>query len=262
MSISAMNWAWGLDVPTGEKIVLLALADRANDDGECWPGYASMAEKCSMSERNVMRIVVALEEKNLLKIDHRKNPENNRQKTNVYHLNIEQKPGDTMSPGNVQKPGDICDKKPGDTMSPNTSVNQPPVVEVTSVTSTPREDKPKTAPPKVRPEGMLACRLIKLNVAVTSMNPILIEWVRQKIPDELIDQCLALARQNKPWPEKIAAGYLDAVIRSELKPKRDISWLMTDEATLAKGVELGVEARIGESMQAYRERLKLSGAAS
>lgn len=128
MSVSVMTWAWQLRIPSNEKIVLVALADRANDDGECWPGYASLAEKCSMSERNVMRIVASLETKNLLSITTRKDAENNRQKTNIYRLNVEQKPGDILSPGNEQKPGDKCDKSRVTPVSPNTSVNQTSVV--------------------------------------------------------------------------------------------------------------------------------------
>lgn len=98
--------------------------------------------------------------------------------------------------------------------------------------------------------------MIKLNVAVTSINPILCKWVTDKISDDLIDQCVQLARQNKPWPEKIAAGYLDAIIRNELKPKTDNSWLMTDEGVIAKGREVGIDARAGESMNDYRSRLR------
>ncbi len=38
MSIKAMTWAWGLaELPLRESMVLLALADNANDEGYCWP---------------------------------------------------------------------------------------------------------------------------------------------------------------------------------------------------------------------------------
>lgn len=156
MSVSVMSWAWGLDIPTGEKMVLLALADRCNDDGQCWPGYASLAVKCSMSERNVMRMVARLEDYGLLSISQRKNSDNGRQKTNVYTLHSGSKPGDNLSPGNEQKPGDKCDKKPGDTMSPNTSVNQTPVLEVTTLRSvTSNTSAQSSSPPPEKPiEGI------------------------------------------------------------------------------------------------------------
>ena len=36
------------------KLVLLKLADNANDQGECWPSYQCIADQCEMSKRSVM----------------------------------------------------------------------------------------------------------------------------------------------------------------------------------------------------------------
>ena len=49
MSVKCSTWAWGLAISnSSRKLVLLALADRANDDGECWLGMASLEAKCSI----------------------------------------------------------------------------------------------------------------------------------------------------------------------------------------------------------------------
>jgi hypothetical protein len=40
-----MTQAWAADLPAGDKLVLLALADCANDEGQCWPGLASLCTK-------------------------------------------------------------------------------------------------------------------------------------------------------------------------------------------------------------------------
>ena len=62
MSIKAMSWAWEQATSSsGAKLVLLALADHANDDGECWPGMKRIAEKCGMSARQVSNHVTGLE---------------------------------------------------------------------------------------------------------------------------------------------------------------------------------------------------------
>lgn len=68
MSIAAMAWAWEQDVPSGVKLVLLALADRANeDDGTCWPGLRRVAVKVGLTERVVRGHVAKLEELGLLR---------------------------------------------------------------------------------------------------------------------------------------------------------------------------------------------------
>lgn len=51
MSIALMTVAWALPVASTEKLVLLALADNANDAGCCWPSMATIARKCGLSER-------------------------------------------------------------------------------------------------------------------------------------------------------------------------------------------------------------------
>jgi hypothetical protein len=53
MSIRAMSAVWDIDLPDSDKIVLLALADCANDEGHCWPSVASLVRKCSKSERTI-----------------------------------------------------------------------------------------------------------------------------------------------------------------------------------------------------------------
>lgn len=67
MSVYASGWAWAQNVgsPVG-KLVLIALADYADDDGLCWPGFAHVAEKAECSELTVKRQVKALEDAGLL----------------------------------------------------------------------------------------------------------------------------------------------------------------------------------------------------
>jgi hypothetical protein len=48
-----MTAVWELDLPDSDKLVLLALADCANDEGHCWPSVRSLTIKCSKSERTI-----------------------------------------------------------------------------------------------------------------------------------------------------------------------------------------------------------------
>lgn len=62
MSISIMTQAWkiqGLSIT--QKVVLLSLADNANDQGECYPSIAQIVGRTGASERTVQAAIRALE---------------------------------------------------------------------------------------------------------------------------------------------------------------------------------------------------------
>lgn len=61
-----------------EKLLLVTLADAANEDGECWPGRVRIAERCCCSARHVGRLVERLVERGLVAVTDR-GP-----KTNTY----------------------------------------------------------------------------------------------------------------------------------------------------------------------------------
>ena len=61
-----MTEAWRSSQPTGRKLVLLSLCDNANDQGECYPSMARIAERCGMSERAAQGHVAELEKAGIL----------------------------------------------------------------------------------------------------------------------------------------------------------------------------------------------------
>lgn len=61
MSVRVMTAAWAVDLPAGEKLVLLALADCANDEGYCYPGLKSLGRKTGKSRRSLIDTIHALE---------------------------------------------------------------------------------------------------------------------------------------------------------------------------------------------------------
>ncbi len=62
MSIRYMTMVWDMDLPVTEKFVMMALADCANDAGECWPSIATLVRKTSASERTVQRAIKSFED--------------------------------------------------------------------------------------------------------------------------------------------------------------------------------------------------------
>jgi hypothetical protein len=73
------------------KLVLLKLADNANDQGECWPSYNYIAEQCEMSRRSVMDHVKKLEKSGFLRREYRKGVKGN--SSNVFHLDFDENTG-------------------------------------------------------------------------------------------------------------------------------------------------------------------------
>ena len=64
MSIKLMSEIWDNQDPqlTGSKLVImLCLADHANDNGECWPSIARLAERARIAPANVTRHIKELE---------------------------------------------------------------------------------------------------------------------------------------------------------------------------------------------------------
>lgn len=60
------------------KSILVALADRANSRGQCWPGDKLIAADVGCTVRTVVRLMPVLESAGLLKRDHRANPQGGR----------------------------------------------------------------------------------------------------------------------------------------------------------------------------------------
>lgn len=67
MSARAMAWAWEQECPSANaKLVLLALADRADEDGECWPSRQWLHTKTGLHVESVKRALAALHKNDLL----------------------------------------------------------------------------------------------------------------------------------------------------------------------------------------------------
>lgn len=84
MSIKLMTKVWehGPEDRT-ETMVLLALADRANDDGSsCYPSMADVAQRARLSRRGAQKVIQRLESKGYLSI----NQGGGRGNTNDYQL--------------------------------------------------------------------------------------------------------------------------------------------------------------------------------
>lgn len=85
--------AMAMKIKTGNplrKLVLLKLADNANDQGECWPSIPYLAATCEMAERSVQNHIKWLHEHGFLWVERRKS-KNGGHQSNIYHLTLERR---------------------------------------------------------------------------------------------------------------------------------------------------------------------------
>lgn len=87
MSICATNWAWSLTkkrIKGNEKLVLLSMADRADEEFECWPSKERLITDTCLDRHTVFSALLSLEEKGLIERTGRKRGYLNR--VDVYKL--------------------------------------------------------------------------------------------------------------------------------------------------------------------------------
>ena len=99
MSIKAINKAFQSKLSGNIKLVLLALADCANDNLQCFPSYNHISKKASISISTAKRIIKKLEQIGVLKKQHRFKKGKKQQTSNIYTLTFG---GSTLTPIKVQ----------------------------------------------------------------------------------------------------------------------------------------------------------------
>lgn len=70
MSVRIMSKVFDSDLPTGERMVLLAMADFANDAGSSiYPSIATLSKKCGLSPRGTQQLIKRLQEKGYIELE-------------------------------------------------------------------------------------------------------------------------------------------------------------------------------------------------
>lgn len=87
MSMTLMAQAMSIKVGNPiRKLVLIKLADNANDKGECWPSYQHIADQCEIGRSTVKSHIKALEDMGLVRREFRKNGLLNQ--SNLFYLTL------------------------------------------------------------------------------------------------------------------------------------------------------------------------------
>jgi hypothetical protein len=88
-----------------EKAVLLALADHANENGICWPGYTLLCAETYLSRSSISTAITNLSEMNIITIT-----EKSKRRSTSYKLNLETDPA--VIEANRKKAMDTAGIKP------------------------------------------------------------------------------------------------------------------------------------------------------
>ena len=154
--MSLMAKAMGVKVGNSlRKLVLIKLADNANDKGECWPSYQHIADQCECSKSAVRNHIDALEDMGLIKRENRVGVNNGKGNTsNVYYLNLDVTP---MPPKSTGVCHEIAPPMPSDGTPP-----MPP-----DGTRTSHSFEPVTEPDSLSARGQFISEAAKRRIGIS-----------------------------------------------------------------------------------------------
>lgn len=151
MSIEYIRKVWRLPATVGsvKRLVLLAIADNANDDGYAWPSQATLATKTGLSVRSIQVHVSELMAEGLLAID--KVPRRaGRWHRNAYQMQLDhaQKPAHG---GNAQEPALSDDDQANDVRPDQAQTDATPGAPRAHGPGAPRAHEPSVVEPSREP---------------------------------------------------------------------------------------------------------------
>lgn len=140
MSIRIMAAVWDLpNLSSTQKLVLLSLADNANDDGVCWPSAKKTAARTGLNERSTRRAIAELEKAGIL--SRRFSPG----KTTYYHIH----PGRSDTPDTVPARTQSTQPRTVDTKTPDGRIN----ITIKKPKETPKPFRAADAPQHTKQKG-------------------------------------------------------------------------------------------------------------
>lgn len=143
MSVHVMRRVWKESKQSGSYLLLLlAIADFANDDGEAYPAVSTLAKHCRMTTRNANHLLAVLKVSGELEVRLNEGPRG----TNVYRVRVGQQHREPLKPPSAQdRPGPLSTASPLNPEAPFSPVSgftsKPP-----SFTSESAFPKPLTPP--------------------------------------------------------------------------------------------------------------------
>ncbi len=127
----------GVELPPTTRLVLLMIADYANEENVAWPKYASLTRYTGLCRRSVIRAVKDLVDAGLMQRHERKRPDGS-DTSNGYVL--------TFVPRDIKSPPSLTGTPWGDTQSKTGDSQSPPGCTTVTPRTTNRTSMNKTSP--------------------------------------------------------------------------------------------------------------------
>ncbi|SPZ52608.1 Uncharacterised protein [Serratia quinivorans] len=223
MSMNLMAQAMSIKVGNPlRKLVLIKIADNANDKGECWPSYQHVADHCECSKSAVRAHIEALIKMGLITKENRLGVNNGKGNTsNLYYLTLDTPvSSESIAPcavkkhrGMSPKSTGVCRQKappvPSESTAPMPSDGTRTSHSLESVIE-PKE-KPPIAPQTEQPAadtlGMAGEVLDFLNLKINGRTP--------KRADTLKEICERLSEGNSVDELKLVAEHRASLLLSD-----------------------------------------------
>ena len=88
MSAEALTWAWKINLSSSQKIIVLALANYADQEASCYPGHERLSQMTGMSVRSVGRNLRELEAMGVFTKERRSRKNGSGRTSDRYYLNL------------------------------------------------------------------------------------------------------------------------------------------------------------------------------
>ncbi|MGW2861878.1 helix-turn-helix domain-containing protein [Streptomyces sp. NPDC001205] len=151
MSIKVTNWVWGRSKSrNGARLVMLALADRSDDNGYAWPSIDDLAERTNLSPRAVQKGINNLVDIGELKVE----SGGGRHRSNRYRIIPKPRTSDGVT-GQEPRTSDGVSSEETPNFAPetpNSATETPNFATRNPVQSSPEPSvEPPTEPPRNQP---------------------------------------------------------------------------------------------------------------
>jgi len=154
------------------------------------------------------------------------------------------------SEGNAPNPNPNPNPNP---KTAHTEVKEPPATRADP--ALPETPKPETTLPAITTAGAWAIDLKRRGMDVTSMHPTLLQWIDDGFTLPAVIEAYERACGSVNPPDKPGPKYVDKVLRNPKKPAEP-PWWLSGTSINRKGRELGLFARPGEEMEAFKTRIQ------